>query len=131
MTSSARGTFVIRMRPGPAELDGVVSRFDFTKTFEGELAGTGAGLMLSVGDPGTGSAGYVAIETVQGSLAGRDGGFALQQLGTMTGGEQTLHYEVVPGSGTGQLTGITGTLRLTVEEDDTHRYELAYEFPGS
>lgn len=51
MTRSARGTFVIRMRPGPAELDGVVSRFDFTKTFEGELAGTGAGLMLSVGGP--------------------------------------------------------------------------------
>ena len=131
MSSTARGTFVIKMQPGPAELDGVVTRFDFTKAFDGELAGAGAGLMLSVGDPGTGSAGYVAIETVRGSLAGRDGGFALQQLGAMTSGEPALHYQVVPGSGTGELTGITGALHLTVEHDGTHRYELTYQLPGS
>jgi hypothetical protein len=129
--SIARGTFVIEMRPGPPELDGAVSRFDFTKTFDGDLEGTGAGLMLAGGDPGSGSAGYVAVETVSGRLAGRDGGFALQQLGMMSGGEQTLHYQVAPGSGTGELAGMTGTLELTVEEDGTHRYELAYELPGS
>jgi hypothetical protein len=131
VSSTARGTFVIQMRPGPAELDGAVSRFDFTKRFDGELAGTGAGLMLSAGELGTGSAGYVAIETVRGRLDGRDGGLALQQLGTMSRGEATLHYQVVPGSGTGELAGITGTLHLTVDDDGTHRYELAYELPGS
>jgi len=45
----------------------------------------------------------------------------------MHGGAQTLHYEIVPGSGSGQLDGITGTLHLTVEDDGTHRYELAYQ----
>ena len=32
-----------------------------------------------------------------------------------------------PGSGSGRLTGITGTLRLDVDEDGTHRYELRYD----
>jgi hypothetical protein len=51
----------------------------------------------------------------------------LQQFGAMQGGSQTLHYEVVPGSGTGQLTGITGTLHLDINEDGTHHYELHYD----
>jgi hypothetical protein len=83
--------------------------------------------MLSCGDPQSGSAGYVAIETVRGRLLDREGGFALQQMGRMQAGSQTLHYEVVPGSGDGELQQITGTLRLTVDEDGTHRFELTYE----
>lgn len=82
--------------------------------------------MLSGGDPGIAEAGYVALETVDGRLGGREGGFALQQFGTMHAGEQVLHYHVVPGSGRGELEGITGTLRLHVEDDGTHRYELCF-----
>jgi hypothetical protein len=126
MASTASGTFDVTMRPGATELDGAVARFELTKTFAGDLTGSGAGVMLSAGNPGVGAAGYVAIETVTGRLGDREGGFALQQFGTMQGGEQRLEYEVVPGSGTGGLTGITGTLHLTVEDDGTHRYELRY-----
>ena len=75
---TARGTFDVTMQPGPAELDGVISRFEFSKTFHGDLRGTGSGVMLSGGDPQAGAAGYVAIETVQGSLGHRQGSFALQ-----------------------------------------------------
>ena len=127
MTSTAKGTFDIAMTPGPPEAGGGVNRFDFTKTFHGDLDATGTGVMLSCGDPNTGAAGYVAIETVRGRLGGRLGGFALQQLGMMQHGSQTLHYEVVPGSGHGELEGISGTFRLAVEEDGIHRYELEYE----
>jgi hypothetical protein len=42
-------------------------------------------------------------------------------------GSQTLHYEVVPGSGERRLSGITGTLRLTIDSDGTHHYELEYD----
>lgn len=126
MTEFARGTFEIQMTPGPPELDGAVSRFNLSKVFLGDLRGTGAGVMLSCGDPASGAAGYVAIETVLGSMGGRQGGFALQQFGTMQDGSQALHYEVVPGSGTDELKGIAGTFRLTVEDDGTHRYELEY-----
>lgn len=127
MVSSVRGTFDVTMQPGPAELDGTVARFDLSKTFHGDLHGSGSGVMLSAGDPQAGAAGYVAIETVHGRLGDRDGGFALQQFGTMHAGAQTLHYEVVPGSGTGELAGITGTLRLDIAEDGAHRYELEYD----
>ena len=126
MSETARGTFRIEMTLGTPELDGAVGRFDFTKSFAGDLQGEGTGLMLSAGDPQSGSAGYVAIETVRGRLGERSGSFALQQLGMMDGAAQTLHYEVVPGSGAEQLQGLTGTLHLTVEEDGTHRYELEY-----
>src|SRR5436190_1327206 len=115
MTSTARGTFEISMKPGPPELEGAVSRFDFSKTFHGDLDAAAAGVMLSCGDPQTGAAGYVAIERARGRLGDRQGGFALQQLGMMRDGSQTLHYEVVPGSGDGDLEGVSGTLHLTVE----------------
>jgi hypothetical protein len=131
MSITARGTFEINLAPAPAELDGAVSRFEFTKTFKGDLEGTGAGVMLSAGDPQRGSAGYVAVETVNGKLGDREGGFALQQFGTLLGGSQTLHYEVVPGSGKSGLSGITGRLRLMIDDDGTHHYELEYELSPS
>ena len=123
----ARGTFEIVMTPGTPEINGAIGRFDFTKSFHGDLDATGIGVMLSAGDPLAGEAGYVAIETVRGSLAGQAGDFALQQFGTAHEGSQNLHYEIVPGSGHEELTGITGTLLLTIEDDGTHRYELDYE----
>ena len=83
--------------------------------------------MLSAGDPQRGAAGYVAVETVRGKLGDRDGSFAFQQFGTVLGGAQTVHYEVVPGSGEGGLNGITGRLRLTIDDDGTHHYELEYD----
>jgi len=124
---TASGTFDVSLVPGIAELDGVVSRFELTKLFHGDLDGTGTGVILSAGDPQAGTAGYVAIETVKGRLGDREGGFAFQQFGTMRGGHQTLHYEVVPGSGYGELTGISGTLHLTIDGEGTHHYELEYD----
>lgn len=127
MSTVAQGTFDVELTPGPPELNGAVGRFELSKTFHGDLQGVGEGVMLSGGDPRSGSAGYVAIETVSGRLGDRTGSFALQQFGMMRTGSQILHYEIVPGSGQGELTGITGSLRLTIEDDGTHRYELEYE----
>ena len=117
------------MRPGPAELDGLVARFELAKTFAGDLKGTGTGVMLSAGDPGAGTAGYVAIEVVRGRLDGREGGFALQQFGTMAAGAQVLHYEVGARLGHRRLAGITGALLLEVDDDGTHRYALDHDLP--
>lgn len=126
MSSTARGTFDVRMQPGAAELDGAVRRFELSKTFQGDFQGAGTGVMLSGGDPQAGAAGYVAMEIVRGRLGGLEGSFALQQFGYMHDGSQLLHYQVVPGSGGGQLTGITGTLELNIDADGMHRYELEY-----
>lgn len=123
---TATGTFEIERQSAPPEADGALARHDFTKTFAGDLEGTGVGLMISAGDPAAGAAGYVAMEVVTGRLDGRRGSFALQQYGTMGARGQRLEYDVVPGSGEGELEGILGRLQLSVE-DGLHRYVLEYE----
>jgi hypothetical protein len=125
--STATGTFDINLTPGAPELDGAVNRFEFAKRFHGDLRGTGVGVMLSCRDPEEAMTGYVAIETVRGRLGAREGGFALQQFGTLRAGSTTLHYEVVPGSGIGELRGIAGRFRLTIDDAGTHHYELEYD----
>lgn len=102
-----------------------IGRMSIAKTWHGDLDGEGVGTMLSAGDPTSGAAGYVAVETVEGGLGGRHGSFAFQQLGVMYDGTQELRYQVVPGSGAGELTGITGTLELEIVGGE-HRYVLTY-----
>lgn len=122
----ARGSFEITMTPGEGVLDGT-GRFDFVKTWSGDLTAEGAGAMFSAGDPAAGAAGYVAIETVRGTLAGREGSFALLQRGLMLADGISLEYVVAPGSGTGELVGITGTLDL--DTSNGHAWELTFQLP--
>lgn len=124
MTLHAHGTFEVTLTPD--EPDCGIGRFHIEKTWSGDLAGTGRGVMLSAGDPERQRAGYVALETVEGTLDGRAGSFAFQQLGLMRPDAQELTYLVVPGSGTGDLTGIEGTLALDISADGTHTYDLTY-----
>lgn len=116
-------TFTVDLAPGPALLEGT-GRFDLTKEWSGDIAGTSHGVMLSSGDPGTGAAGYVALERFTGTVGTATGTCALQQLGTMVDGQQVLRYEVVPGSGTDGLVGLVGRVDLVVDEDGTHRVTL-------
>jgi hypothetical protein len=124
MTTHARGTFEVTITPDEP-VDGI-GRFRLEKTWSGDLAGRGRGLMLSAGDPARQKAGYVALETFEGSLGGVSGAFAFQQLGVMRPDAQDLTYLVVPGSGTGDLAELDGTLTLDISADGTHTYELTY-----
>jgi len=67
----------------------------------------------------------VAIERVSGALHGRTGTFVLQHSGTMTRGSPELTVSVVPDSGTGELTGLSGTMRIIIE-GKRHSYEFDY-----
>lgn len=129
MDYTARGTFAVDVSPRPPDADTQgLGQMKLQKTWSGELEATGWGLMISGGDPSAGLAGYVAMEFVQGRVGDREGGFALQQFGTMRNGNAHQVYEVVPGSGIGELAGISGTLKLTVE-DGAHHYTLDYDLP--
>ena len=129
MSHAARGTFSVDLSPRPPDPDTEgLGQLQLRKTWAGDIEARGTGLMISGGDPGTGTAGYVAMELVQGRVGGRSGAFALQQFGTMRDGAIHLVYEVVPGSGTEELTGISGTLELDIE-DGTHHYTLSYDLP--
>lgn len=129
MSLTASGTFTVDISPRPSDQDTQrLGQMQIRKTWHGEVEATGWGLMISGGDPGAGNAGYVAMEFVEGRVGELAGGFALQQFGTMSAGKAHQVYEVVPGSGSGDLTGISGTLKLDVE-DGTHHYALSYELP--
>ena len=128
MTHLARGTFTVQMTPQgePGTHEGVsLGRMLLDKRFEGDLAGTGQGQMLTALTPVKGSAGYVAIERFTGSLNGLAGGFVFQHSGTMDQGAQRLSISVVPGSGSGALAGLQGDFRIHIV-DGRHDYEFEY-----
>jgi len=104
---------------------GSLARMALDKQFHGDLEGTSKGIMLSAGTSVKGSAGYVAIERVNGSLGGRQGSFVLQHSGTMNRGAPQLTISVVPDSGTGQLTGLAGTMSIMIA-DGRHSYAFDY-----
>ena len=131
MSTVAKGTFVVQMKPQPGDSaqDGVcLGRMSLDKSFEGDLVATGSGEMLTAITPVKGSAGYVAIERVSGSLHGRSGSFVLQHTGTMNRGGQQLSITIVPDSGTSELTGIGGVFKLEIK-DGKHFYVLDYSLP--
>ena len=132
MTTRATGRFEVKLTPQPFE--GVpegakLGRMAIDKQFRGDLEGTSKGQMLSAGTDVGGSAGYVAVEHVTGTLHGRSGTFVLQHTGTMTRGTPSLSITVVPDSGTGALTGLTGTMTI-VMNGGTHAYEFDYALPA-
>jgi hypothetical protein len=128
----ASGTFEVKLNVQKAdnkeEESAKLGRMSLDKQFNGDLEGTSAGEMLSVGTEVKGSAGYVAMERVRGTLHGRAGTFALQHSGTMTRGEPQLSVTVVPDSGTGELAGIVGKMAIKIV-DRKHFYEFEYTLP--
>jgi hypothetical protein len=131
MSVVARGSFTVEVKPQaePTSVEGVsLGRLSLDKRFEGDLAATGKGEMLTALTPIKGSAGYVAIERVTGTLHGRGGSFVFQHTGIMDRGAQQLSITVVPGSGTDALVGLAGTFKLSMVEG-RHLYEFEYSLP--
>ena len=120
----AGGTFNVRLTPQPTDA-APIGRLSIDKEFQGDLAGTSRGEMLSFRSAVDGSAGYVAMEQVTGTLHGRSGMFVLQHSGTMNRGIQHLDLTVVPDSGTGELEGLSGSMRIIIE-GKAHSYEFDY-----
>lgn len=131
MSAVAKGSFTVEMKPqseANAAEGGNLGRMSLEKRFEGDLVGTSMGEMLTALTPVKGSAGYVAIERVTGTLRERTGTFVFQHSGTMKRGAQQLSITVVPDSGTGELSGISGTFKLNIVEG-RHFYEFEYSLP--
>ena len=128
--TTAKGPFDVKLTPqGNATDPTAVGRMSLDKTFHGDLEGTSAGEMLAVRTAIAGSAGYVAIERVTGTLAGRTGTFALQHWGMMDKGAPDLKISVIPDSGTGDLTGLAGTMTIDIQPGGKHFYAFTYTLP--
>ncbi|MFA6043673.1 MAG: DUF3224 domain-containing protein [Phycisphaerales bacterium] len=125
-----RGEFEVKMLPQTDEgvSDAAIGRFALEKQFRGSLDAASKGQMLGFRSSVKGSAGYVAVERVVGVLEGKRGSFVLQHDGTMQGGELHLNIVVVPNSGTEELTGIRGTMKIEIVEGK-HFYVFEYALP--
>jgi Protein of unknown function (DUF3224) len=110
----ATGSFDVKLTPLPPGEDAPLGRFTIDKQFHGDLEATSKGQMLAFSSSVKGSAGYVAMEHVTGTLNGKRGTFVLQHNGIMTRGSGELTVMVVPDSGTADLEGLAGTMRIDV-----------------
>lgn len=130
----ATGPFDVKLTP--QALSGVaegsnLARMALDKQFHGALAASSTGEMLAFRSATTGSAGYVAMETVRGTLDGRSGSFVLQHSSTLTRGEPTQSITVVPDSGTEALTGLAGRMVIDIAAGGAHSYRFEYTLPDS
>ncbi len=134
VTNVAKGTFEVKVTPLAAEEnigDPTIGRLALDKTWAGDVSGTSKGQMLgSQSETEKGSGGYVAMERFTGTVQGKKGSFSLQHHGTMGGGKFEINVYVVPGTGTGELAGISGTLKIIVD-GSKHLYELEYSLPSA
>lgn len=128
MSQHISGSFDVKMTPQTSPdkpADAIPGRMSIDKQFHGELEASSKGEMLAAMSQVKGSAGYVAIEQVTGKLQGRSGSFVLQHSGTMNRGTPQLTVSVVPDSGTGQLEGLAGSMKINIVEGK-HFYEFDY-----
>jgi hypothetical protein len=131
VANHARGTFEVKIVPqDDKDWEPTIGRMSIDKKFSGDIVGTSKGQMLAAMTEVKGSAGYVALERVVGGLHGRTGTFVLQHDGTMNRGAATLRVAVVPDSGTGDLSGLTGTLTIDIV-NGKHLYDFTYSLPDS
>lgn len=132
----ATGTFEVKITPQSEDkgegsaLGSTLGRLSLDKQYHGDLEGAAKGEMLYASSTGVqGSGSYVAVERVTGKLHGKSGSFALAHKGTMSGGNQQMDITIVPDSGSGELVGISGTVKILITADGKHSYELEYALP--
>ncbi|ADW71621.1 hypothetical protein AciX9_4694 (plasmid) [Granulicella tundricola MP5ACTX9] len=134
LMNHATGPFEVKVVPSGHTPSGSeeFGEMSFTKVLSGNMVGTSKGLMLTSSTSSSGAMAYVALETVTASLHGSSGTFVLMHNATTRKGEpeaDSLHIVVVPGSGTGALTGITGTLVIQKGAQGNHFYSFEYDLP--
>lgn len=129
MSQRATATFTItKWDEQPyEEFDGgrKLSRAHVGRAYTGDLEGssTDQSLMFYRED---GSANYLGFERFIGTLAGKVGSFVIQGDGTFAGGVASTKAFIVPGSGTGELSGLRGT--VTFESGHADRYPITIDY---
>jgi hypothetical protein len=124
MTSTATASFVLDQWEPQATDEAAGTEFArvaLAKTFTGAVEGTSTVEMLTASNAT--SRAYVAFERLDVSVDGRKGAFVLHHSADDTG----LTLKILTGSGSGELTGISGTASIAIDEDENHTFTLAYE----
>src|SRR5450755_2507680 len=132
----AKGSFDIKMTPAePTDFEKAndITRVTSDKTWHGDFEGVSHGEMITGSTASTGSMAYVAIERMTGKLNGRLGSFTFSRRASMMKGDVPsageLSVMVVPNSGTGDLTGLTGSLIIHIDAQGKHTWTFDYSLP--
>jgi hypothetical protein len=132
----AKGSFDVKMVPAEAsdfEKANDIARFTSDKTWHGDFEGVSHVEMITGSTASTGSMAYVAIERMTGKLNGRQGSFTFAHRASMMKGDSAsageLSITVVPNSGTGELTGLTGSLTIHIDGQGKHTWTFDYSLP--
>jgi hypothetical protein len=132
----AQGSFEVKMTPGdPTDFERAndIARFTSDKIWHGDFEGVSHGEMITGSTTSTDSMAYVAIERMTGKLNGRQGSFTFTHRATMMKGDAPsqgdLSVTVVPNSGTGELTGLTGSLMIHIDTQGKHTWTFDYSLP--
>jgi hypothetical protein len=132
----AKGSFEVKMIPAePTDFEKAndIARLTSDKTWHGDFEGVSHVEMITGSTASTGSMAYVAIERMTGKLNGRQGSFTFSHRASMIKGDSTsageLSVMVVPNSGTGGLTGLTGSLKIHIDAQGKHTWTFDYSLP--
>ena len=135
MSTPATATFKIEgwdERPY-AEIEGgrKLTQASVKQAFTGDVEGQGAVEWLMCYRPDE-TADFVGLQRIVGQLGGRSGSFVLLQTdGTFDGTEAIARVSVVRGSGTGDLTGLSGTGGFSAPRGGGPTIRLDYELGDS
>ena len=95
------------------------------KAYVGQVEGRSVTQFTSAFDQSSGVGAYVAMESFEGIVDGRHGAFNFTHAASTNGSDRSDEYGlIVPGSGTGELDGIRGTVRLRIDTDGTHHMDF-------
>ncbi|MCX4776318.1 DUF3224 domain-containing protein [Streptomyces sp. NBC_01264] len=103
-----------------------------TNAFTGALTAPGTTCTYTVAYTGDTAGTFTGMELVTGAVDGREGSFVLEERGTFDATGTHCRFTVVPGSGTGGLTGLTGSGSFAHQHGDTSvEYVFDYAFPAA
>lgn len=125
---NVRGKFELKSSPATPDenivkMGGIGMTFD--KAFVGSIEAKSKVSMFGVMNRDLGSGSYIALELVDGAIDGKKGTFILQHSCFMNRGKDEQHIQVVPDTGTGELKGISGSMKIEIIEEQ-HFYNFEY-----
>ncbi len=104
-----------------------LTRASVIKAYKGDLQGKGE-LEMVMAYRRDGTAIFTGIEYVDGSILGRAGTFVLHSEGTFERDVVKTTWTVIAGTGTGELTGLQGTVQFEGGHAESYDVNLKYSF---
>ena len=130
MTTTAKGPFDVKTTPQGNTTDPeAVGRFSLDKTFHGDSRRPAPARCWRCAPPSRARPATSRSSASPGRWPAARGTFALQHWGMMDKGAPDLKISVIPDSGTGDLTGLAGTMTIDIQPGGKHFYAFTYTLP--